>query len=285
MPLAAGFVGVVPALSHLSPADNPPLGPVLLPPLQLSVWALVLAFFGVFLAVPIREQVIEREALQFPSGTATAQVIRTLVASDAAGAVLRGDGAIGEGSTAETQRRALTAPRGRRSMGCRTTCRGGSTHLFFAMRAGSCAAREQPMLRKTLDLDMLHSLSTALDDDLLSAVRLLRASGRFTQLCPSALRVTALWCCQTSSILHMSPIHSHPKSRLNLRPRDSPHLATALLDAQNVILEAASRSSPEEGGPDENHAATSLRQTWAALAASFAASFCVSTSGAMVQVQ
>lgn len=38
----------------------------------------VQAFLGVFIAVPLRTQTILRENLRFPSGTATAKVIRTL---------------------------------------------------------------------------------------------------------------------------------------------------------------------------------------------------------------
>eukprot|EP00879_Flechtneria_rotunda_P019423 GHRR01020401.1.p1 GENE.GHRR01020401.1~~GHRR01020401.1.p1 ORF type:complete len:360 (+),score=103.69 GHRR01020401.1:512-1591(+) len=78
MPLAAGLVGIIPALGLLSPEDNPPTGPIKLTPLQLLGWCAALAFFGVFVAVPLRYQTIIREKLRFPSGTATASVIRTL---------------------------------------------------------------------------------------------------------------------------------------------------------------------------------------------------------------
>jgi uncharacterized oligopeptide transporter (OPT) family protein len=37
-----------------------------------------MAFFGVFVAVPLRYQTIIKEKLRFPSGTATASVIQTL---------------------------------------------------------------------------------------------------------------------------------------------------------------------------------------------------------------
>jgi uncharacterized oligopeptide transporter (OPT) family protein len=37
-----------------------------------------LAFFGVFFAVPLRRQTILREKLKFPSGTATAHMIKVL---------------------------------------------------------------------------------------------------------------------------------------------------------------------------------------------------------------
>ncbi|KAK9866588.1 hypothetical protein WJX84_002121 [Apatococcus fuscideae] len=45
---------------------------------QLILWSLSLAFIGVFCAVPLRTQTIIKEKLTFPSGTATANVIRTL---------------------------------------------------------------------------------------------------------------------------------------------------------------------------------------------------------------
>ncbi len=51
-------------------------GPVRLSYGELIVWSLALAFFGVFAAVPLREQTIVREQLPFPSGTATANVIK-----------------------------------------------------------------------------------------------------------------------------------------------------------------------------------------------------------------
>ncbi|KAK9800344.1 hypothetical protein WJX73_006522 [Symbiochloris irregularis] len=78
MPLAAGLVGIVPALSLMTPEQNPPTGPILLSAGQLILWSLGLAFIGVFCAVPLRTQTIIKEKLRFPSGTATAHVIRTL---------------------------------------------------------------------------------------------------------------------------------------------------------------------------------------------------------------
>lgn len=62
--------GVIPALERLlKPAEG---GPIHLSTLQLAFWAFGVAFFGVFFAVPLRKQVIIREKLRFPSGTATA---------------------------------------------------------------------------------------------------------------------------------------------------------------------------------------------------------------------
>ncbi|KAK9902795.1 hypothetical protein WJX75_006292 [Coccomyxa subellipsoidea] len=78
MPLAAGLVGIIPALGIMTPRQNPPLGPIVLSPGQLLLWSLGLAFFGVFIAVPLRTQTIIKEKLRFPSGTATAKVIRML---------------------------------------------------------------------------------------------------------------------------------------------------------------------------------------------------------------
>ncbi|KAF9979943.1 hypothetical protein BGZ65_005769 [Modicella reniformis] len=78
MPLAAGFVGIIPALQMMTAEDNPPSGPVVLTATQLILWCLAIAFFGVFIAVPLRRQVIIKEKLPFPSGTATAQMIGVL---------------------------------------------------------------------------------------------------------------------------------------------------------------------------------------------------------------
>lgn len=93
MPLSAGFVGkssspphtlhifsiwliirsvkgVIPALERLlKPSEG---GPIYLSTSKLIFWGLGVAFFGVFFAVPLRKQVIIREKLKFPSGTATA---------------------------------------------------------------------------------------------------------------------------------------------------------------------------------------------------------------------
>lgn len=70
-------MGIIPALGLLTPEEHP-AGPVTFTPWQLLAWCSALAFFGVFVAVPLRYQTIIRERLRFPSGTATASVIRTL---------------------------------------------------------------------------------------------------------------------------------------------------------------------------------------------------------------
>jgi len=81
MPLSCGFVGVMPALNYLlAPEEN---GPLFLSTWKLVLWALGLCFFGVVFAVPLRRQVIIREKLKFPSGTATALMIGVLHGKEA----------------------------------------------------------------------------------------------------------------------------------------------------------------------------------------------------------
>lgn len=76
MPLGCGFVGVLPALNYLlKPEEN---GPLHLSLGKLMIWAVGICFFGVFIAVPLRKEVIIREKLKFPSGTATALMIGVL---------------------------------------------------------------------------------------------------------------------------------------------------------------------------------------------------------------
>lgn len=77
MPLAAGLVGIIPALGMMRPEEDS-REPIYLNYIQLVLWCLGVAFFGVFLAVPLRRQVIVKEKLVFPSGTATAQLIALL---------------------------------------------------------------------------------------------------------------------------------------------------------------------------------------------------------------
>lgn len=96
MPLGCGFVGVIPALEYLlKPGETPPsmvldttftevtaladnAGGLMLPLGKLVLWALGICFFGVVFAVPLRKEVIVREKLKFPSGTATALMISVL---------------------------------------------------------------------------------------------------------------------------------------------------------------------------------------------------------------
>ncbi|KAI5798026.1 oligopeptide transporter-like protein [Peziza echinospora] len=76
MPLSAGFVGVIPALEKLLRPEEG--GPLKFTVMQLITWSMGVAFFGVFFAVPLRKQVIIKEKLKFPSGTATALMISVL---------------------------------------------------------------------------------------------------------------------------------------------------------------------------------------------------------------
>jgi OPT family oligopeptide transporter len=76
MPLGCGFVGVIPALNYLLTEEEN--GPLDISLWRLIVWSLGICFFGVVFAVPLRKEMIIREKLKFPSGTATALLIRVL---------------------------------------------------------------------------------------------------------------------------------------------------------------------------------------------------------------
>ncbi|KAB8294181.1 hypothetical protein EYC80_009619 [Monilinia laxa] len=76
MPLGCGFVGVMPALNYMMKPEEQ--GPIFLSTWKLILWSLGLCFFGVVFAVPLRRQVIIKEKLKFPSGTATALMIGVL---------------------------------------------------------------------------------------------------------------------------------------------------------------------------------------------------------------
>ncbi|GAA5827436.1 hypothetical protein JCM11251_003813 [Rhodosporidiobolus azoricus] len=106
LPLAAGFVGILPALAQLRPeTDNSP--PLVLSWQSLLAWSFGVAFFGVFLAVPLRRQVIVKEKLVFPSGTATASVIGVLHGRPLISANVEGES---ETEAGLRRRRRATAP-------------------------------------------------------------------------------------------------------------------------------------------------------------------------------
>ena len=44
----------------------------------MIAWFAIIAALGVFAAIPIKRQLINKEALPFPTGTATAETIRTI---------------------------------------------------------------------------------------------------------------------------------------------------------------------------------------------------------------
>ncbi|KAI0058594.1 OPT superfamily oligopeptide transporter [Artomyces pyxidatus] len=77
MPLAAGFVGIIPALGILE-QDKDGSGPIQMSWLSAIGWSCAVAYFGVFMSPPLRKQVVIEEQLAFPSGTATAQLISVL---------------------------------------------------------------------------------------------------------------------------------------------------------------------------------------------------------------
>lgn len=87
MPLGCGFVGVIPALEFLlREGDDGPSGdggtgeggPLKVGFWKLVVWSLGVCLFGVVFAVPLRKEAIVREKLRFPTGTASALMIRVL---------------------------------------------------------------------------------------------------------------------------------------------------------------------------------------------------------------
>ncbi|SSD60653.1 related to Putative oligopeptide transporter YGL114W [Saccharomycodes ludwigii] len=83
-PLALGFVGVIPAIEKFLTKEESggfitgEDGGTSLSLTKLIIWSIALAFFGVFFAVPLRKQVIIKEKLPFPSGSATATLISVL---------------------------------------------------------------------------------------------------------------------------------------------------------------------------------------------------------------
>jgi OPT family oligopeptide transporter len=59
------------------------------PTMPMVLWFAVIAALGVFAAIPIKRQLINKEALAFPTGTATAETIRTLHQRNADGSASR----------------------------------------------------------------------------------------------------------------------------------------------------------------------------------------------------
>jgi len=81
MASAGGFVACIPAL-ELYFRNNPGTGHQLTYG-QLVLWAISIAFLGVFFAVPLRKQMVVREKLRYPSGTAAAETIKAMYSSGA----------------------------------------------------------------------------------------------------------------------------------------------------------------------------------------------------------
>lgn len=59
-------------------SDRPPSIPII-------VWFAAIAALGVFAAIPIKRQLIDEEALPFPTGTATAETLKSIHGADAGG--------------------------------------------------------------------------------------------------------------------------------------------------------------------------------------------------------
>jgi OPT family oligopeptide transporter len=81
MASAGGFVACIPAL-ELYYKNNPGTGANLSYG-QLVIWAISVAFLGVFFAVPLRKQMVVREKLKYPTGTAAVETIMAMYASGA----------------------------------------------------------------------------------------------------------------------------------------------------------------------------------------------------------
>lgn len=78
-------VGIIPALLLLSVSPAHPRGEQL-PALALAAWIACIAALGVTIAIPIKRQLIDRERLAFPSGTAAAIMLHGLHRASASAA-------------------------------------------------------------------------------------------------------------------------------------------------------------------------------------------------------
>jgi OPT family oligopeptide transporter len=139
MPLAGGFVGIIPALAMLPPAAG---GPRHLSGVELCGWSAALAFFGAFVAVPLRRQTILREQLRFPSGTATAQIIRVLHAGSGDSG---GDGGAVDGKQQQQQQRGEQKP---------THAEAETEPLVHATIVPSSSLEAPPLRSRSLDDDL-----------------------------------------------------------------------------------------------------------------------------------
>ena len=74
MASAAGLVAAIPALEMLGYE---------IAWWELTLWALSVAYLGVFYAVPLRRQMVEIDKLRFPTGTATAHTVKSMAAEAA----------------------------------------------------------------------------------------------------------------------------------------------------------------------------------------------------------
>jgi OPT family oligopeptide transporter len=79
MASAGGFVACIPALEMYRQETMGPGSELTY--VQLVIWAVSIAFLGVFFAVPLRKQMVVREKLRYPSGTAAAETIKAMYSS------------------------------------------------------------------------------------------------------------------------------------------------------------------------------------------------------------
>ena len=108
MPLGCGFVGVIPALNYLLKAEEN--GPLDISLWRLIIWSVGICFFGVVFAVPLRREVIIREKLKFPSGTATALMIRVLHGDEKSKKTLSSSGTVAASGEQERLLQSEPAP-------------------------------------------------------------------------------------------------------------------------------------------------------------------------------
>ncbi|MBU0507432.1 OPT/YSL family transporter [bacterium] len=79
MASAGGLVACIPAFEMYLQQQ----GKSLLSYEQLVIWAISIAFLGVFFAVPLRKQMVVREKLRYPTGMAAGETIKAMYASGA----------------------------------------------------------------------------------------------------------------------------------------------------------------------------------------------------------
>ena len=76
MPIAAGYISVIPSLQYLTTAEE--RGMLRLSWQRLLIWSLGICCFGPLFAMLLRNHFIVKEKLRFPTGTATASLISVL---------------------------------------------------------------------------------------------------------------------------------------------------------------------------------------------------------------
>ncbi len=79
MASAGGFVACIPALELYRRQTMGPGNELTYE--QCVLWAISVAFLGVFFAVPLRKQMVVREKLRYPTGTAAVETIKAMYAS------------------------------------------------------------------------------------------------------------------------------------------------------------------------------------------------------------